>query len=99
MISSCVTRCFGRGKCLPGPATASIYQTIRCISTNSNKAAEAPIFPKLEDVKMHELIGNNNFGKKTYYVEKAGPEIYRCIPLIKMEVTRLSRRSERLKEM
>nr|AAT92839.1 YCR071C [Saccharomyces cerevisiae] len=71
MISSCVTRCFGRGKCLPGPATASIYQTIRCISTNSNKAAEAPIFPKLEDVKMHELIGNNNFGKKTYYVERS----------------------------
>ena len=71
MIRSCATKCFARGKCFPGSATASIYQTLRLVSTNSNKAPEAPIFPRLEDVKMDELIGNNNFGKKTYYVERS----------------------------
>ncbi|CAI4037644.1 hypothetical protein SMKI_03G1220 [Saccharomyces mikatae IFO 1815] len=71
MIRLFATKCCARGKRFSGSATVSIYQTLRYVSSSPNKAGEAPIFPKLKDVKMEELIGNNNFGKKTYFVERS----------------------------
>lgn len=58
---------------MPRPATASIFQITRCASTNAEQAAEteAPVFPRLEEVKMGELIGGSNFGQKTYHVERS----------------------------
>lgn len=71
MIRTCAIKSCVRARFLPGPAAVSIFQITRCASTNAEQAAEAPIFPRLEDVKMGELIGGGNFGQKTYHVERS----------------------------
>ncbi|CAI4056805.1 mitochondrial 54S ribosomal protein mL49 SKDI_03G1300 [Saccharomyces kudriavzevii IFO 1802] len=71
MIRACAFKnCVGR-RFLPRPTRTTMFQTLRYASTSENKAVETPIFPKLEDVDMNELIGNNNFGKGTYHVERS----------------------------
>ncbi|EJS44481.1 img2p [Saccharomyces arboricola H-6] len=71
MIRVCAIKSCVRVGVFPRSATVTIFNASRCASTSAKEVAKTPIFPKLEDVKMDELIGGNNFGQKTYYVERS----------------------------